>query len=1151
MRKTSLLGATALRTFAAAGLAVSFTGTAYAQNTQTPVETPTPDTEQVAGEDAPSTLQSEVEVQSGENANTDSEIVVTGSRIRRPNLDSVVPVTSIGGEQFFQQSQSNIGDTLNDLPQLSSTFSQSNPGLGIGIAGLNLLDLRGLGTARTLVLVNGRRHVAADILNNAVSPDVNTIPNDLIERVDIVTGGNSAVYGSDAIAGVVNFVLRRDFSGLQLRANGGVSDKGFGANGYVSAMYGQNFGGDRGNITLHGEFAHQSRIFGNQIPSFRRVDSLGVVDVDTAGLANGSDGFPDRIFIRDIRSASINRFGLVPITQAGTTVVPANITAGALPPGTVLTASPFACGNGIGSTNGAPGLGSGASQGTPYNCTFLFTPGGQLTPQTGSRYGQGIIGGITGGNGQTGREDRLLSVIPFSKRYNINLLSHYEFSEAAEVFVEAKWNRVSALGSNAGPSFIQGTFGQFDVRERVRLDNPFLSPADRTTIANAILASGCNTSLTAACAVPGIASTFNRTTFGGQGVGGPLNDADRAAIAAGTYRFVTSRSLADSGIRDEKFKRDTYRIVGGVRGGFNDDWNYELAVNYGKFKEDTTTFGYLNRQRFLLSLDAGRNPATGQIQCRSQFDPAAATAFAGQAANLAADIAACVPYNPFGGADNSAAADYFTYNARNKASLSQLDILGFVGGDSSQLFELPGGPIRFVVGGEYRRERARYQNDDFVESGATNAVVIGEFDPPTFAVKEAFGEIEAPLLKDLPFAQDLTVSAAGRVSDYKGNVGRVTTFNVGGQYAPVRDVRFRVNYGKAVRAPNVSETGFPAVPNFAPGFLDPCASGQIANNPNRQANCLADLGPTLLAGLPNTAYSLPIISGSNANLDPETSKSLTLGAVVQPRMIPGLSLSVDYYKIKVEDVIVSLAAQTIANSCYDQPTLNNPFCASFTRFQGPGTGPLGEAPGQILGNSLTSAGVNFAKRERRGIDVNFAYRTQIASNVRLDTNLIYTHVLKNSNYENPALPDFENRVLGELGSPKNEFRLDTDLAVGRVTFGYRLQYIGPMVVNLYEDFNELPGACTAAGCPPNNLDYADIRKFPKVFYHDVRVQYDLKGQTGPLSDLQFYAGIDNLLDTAPPLGVTGTGAFADRGGGQAAIYDVRGRQLYAGIRARF
>ncbi|HEY0027927.1 MAG TPA: TonB-dependent receptor [Allosphingosinicella sp.] len=1117
MRKFGLLGTSAIRSAAFIGLAVASVSPAMAQDT----------TNTGSGADDPATLQSEVEVQSGQDATAgaqgegadDQTITVTGSRIRRPNLESSVPVTSIGGEQFFQQGDTNIGDALNDLPQLRSTFAQQNPGLGVGIAGLNLLDLRGLGTSRTLVLVNGRRHVPADILNNAVSPDINTIPNDLIERVDIVTGSQSAIYGSDAIAGVVNFVLRRNFDGIQVRGQAGISGVGFGGNQYVSAMAGKNFMDGRANITLHGEYAHQERVFGSDIPWFRSADNFVVVDVDPAGLPNGSDGFPDRIFARDIRSASINRFGLIPITQRP---------------------SQGPCGVGIGSTNGSP-----TPTGTAYNCTFVFDQAGGLSPQTGTRLGQGIIGTILGGNGQTGREDRLLSVLPYQERMNFNLLAHFTVSDAFEPFIEAKWNRINTLGSNAGPSFIQGQQVQFDARERVRLDNPFLTPAQRTLIGNAILTSNCNTSLTAACP-----ETTNIGTAAAPNIiPGNLTPTQRAAIAAGTYRFVIARQLADSGIRDEDFQRDTYRIVVGARGTFNEDWNYEVSANYGKFKEDTTTFGYLDRQRFLLSLDAGRNPTTGQIQCRAQFDPAARTAFAGGEARLDADIAACVPYNPFGGQDNSAASQYFSYNARHQASLEQFDVMGFMGGDLSQLFELPGGPISFALGAEYRRERARYINDPFVESGATNAVVIGQFDPPTFEVKEAFGEIRIPLLRDTPFFHELSVNAAGRVSDYKGSVGTVYTWNVGGEWAPIRDIRFRGNYGKALRAPNVSETGFPAVPNFAPGFNDPCSAGNIGTgSASRAANCLTDLGATLLAGLPNVSYSLPIISGSNPNLLPETSKSLTLGVVLQPRFLPGFSVSVDYYDIKVEGVIVSLSAQTIANNCYDQPTLDNVFCSLFERYKGTTPGPLGTAPGQILGNSLISAGVNFAKRERRGIDFNVAYRTQLTPDVRLDTQLIYVHGLKSSNFENPALPNFENRLLGELGDPQDEFRLDVDLGYKQFTFGYRMHYIGPQYLLNYEDFNALPTACTnpanPATCPPNNLDYANVQQYPKVFYHDFRLAWDLKNLAGFGRDFQFYVGVDNAFNRKPPFGTTATGSGS-------AIFDVRGRNFYSGFRARF
>lgn len=1017
-------------------------------------------------------------------------ILVTGSRIARPNLDSPVPVTMISGENFFQQSQTNVGETLNELPQFRSTFSQQNPGLGIGIAGLNLLDLRGLGTQRTLVLVNGRRHVAADLNNNAVSPDVNTIPTDLIDRVDVVTGANSAVYGSDAIAGVVNFVLKKDFDGLQMRGSAGIAQGGFGGNQYVSALYGKNFSDGRGNVTLHAEFANQERVFGSDIPAIRRNDGLFTVDVDAAGLPNGSDGLPDRVFVRDVRSASINRFGLIPIVQP--------TGAGAL------------CGTGIS---------NGVTPGVPYNCTYIFTPEGQMVPQTGTRFGSGIIGSIIGGNGQTGREDRLLSVLPDLQRYNTNMLARYEFSEAAEAFLEAKFTRINAQGNNAGASFIQGQRVQFDSRERIRLDNPFLRPEDRATLANAILTSGFDTSFTARNA---------------------LTDAQIAAIADGSYRFVVGRNLLDVGIRDEEFQRDTYRIVGGLRGTFNDDWQYEVSANYGKMKERTRTDGFLDRQRFLLALDAGVNPLTGQIECRAKFDQAAAVPYPNTAENvarLAADIAACVPYNPFGAADNTASSNYFSYNATHHGSLDQLVFNGFVSGDSSQLFELPGGPIRFALGAEYRREKAYFQQDPFVESGATNAVVMPTFSPPPFEVKEAFAELQLPILNDRPFFYDLSVSGAARVADYKNLDRAVWAYNFGAEWAPVRDIRFRGSYGRAVRAPNVSETGEPISANFAPGFLDPCNVNNIGSGSQyRAANCQADLGP-LLKDIPSTTYSLPVLSGSNPNLEPETSNSWTFGAVIQPSFVPGLSMTVDYYDISVKGVITALTAQQIVNGCYDQPTMDNPLCAVFQRYRGAGQGPFGEVPGQILGNSLNSSPFNFAERVRRGIDFEVAYKTNITDDAKFETRLLYSHQLKNSNYQNPTDPTFENRLLGELGDPQDEFRWDVEVSSGPFTLGYQMSYLGPMWVNFYEDFNSLQGR------PPQDADYSDIQKYQAVFYHDVRLDIDVaRGPVG--GDLSFYVGVDNVLNTLPPLGSTATGVGS-------AIYNFAGRTFYTGFKANF
>ncbi len=829
-------------------------------------------------------------------------IIVTGSRISRPDLSSTVPIAIISGDSFLKQGNSNIGDALNDLPQLRATRGQANSNLGVGISGLNLLDLRGLGTARTLVLVDGRRHVGSDILSNAVSVDTNTIPANLIERVDIVTGSNSALYGSDAIAGVANFILKKNFDGLEVAGKATVSTPGsYGFNYRMDAIYGKNFADGRGNITLSAEYSHQNRVYASDVPWARRADGFVLADLDPAGLANGSDGVFDRIFLTDLRTATINVRGLVPINYGTNTAQ---------------------CGVGIS---------NGVINGTPYNCTYIFNADGSLAQQTGTRYGQGPNPTMVGGNGQTGREGLLFTAFPKQDLFNVNMLGRYEFSEAAELFWEGKYSRIVSTGGNAGPTGIQGQFNVFDLRERIRLDNPFLSPAARATIANNILASGCNNSFLVACNVAGVAATTTRSTIGTAGVGygvigtgGPLNAADQAAIANGTYRFAIGRNIIELNSRDERFLRQTYRGVIGLRGTFNEDWKYEVAFNYGRFTERTNATGYTDKQRFMLALDAGTNPITGARECRAKFDPAAAIAFPNSAANtarLAADIAACVPYNPFGSPDNSASAAYFSVPYSNNSWMTQMDISGFVAGDTSGFFNLPGGPVSFVLGGEYRREDAKYQQDAFAAAGNTSAVAFGTFDPNLFTVKEAFGEVRAAIFKDSPLLEELSVAAAARVSDYNSSAGTVWAWNVGGDYSPTPGLRFRANYGKSVRAPNLSETSSPLVPNFAPGFADPCSASRIGTGTQfRGANCAADLGP-LLGNVSNVAAALGVLSGSNPSLKAETSKSLTVGAVVQPGFARGLTLTVDYWNIQVDGVIVALAAQTIANACYDQPTL--------------------------------------------------------------------------------------------------------------------------------------------------------------------------------------------------------------------------------------
>jgi outer membrane receptor protein involved in Fe transport len=1094
IKKAALRGATALT-----GIAL-LSGTAFAQGT-------TP-------EDAAA--------QGAEDQDVSQSIVVTGSRIRSANLESTNPVTVVTGEQFFQTGQVSVGDVLNELPQLRNTFSQQNSTRFLGTRGLNLVDLRGLESKRTLVLVNGRRHVAGDILSSGVSVDTNTIPTDLIESVEVLTGGASAIYGSDAIAGVVNFKLKNDYEGIQLRAQGGVSKYNDAGNQYASLLAGQNFADGRGNIALNLEYAHQSQYDATGRP-LARNDGFVTTDTDLASAP--SDGTSDRTFFRDIRTGTISLGGLTAFRYGGAT---------------------------------GPCGGAG---GSAFTCNSIFQPDGTLVPQTGQRVGIGPTGAFIGGNGSTSREGELLTFTPDLKRYSANLIGHFEVSPAFVPFFEAKYVRTEAQGSVSGPFFSQGQTlqdgvagiggfaggadrsfanGNFSAagaplattvnREGIRLDNPYLSASARSTIAAqlaASVASGVN---------PNTGAAFRTAT----------NTAEQAAanqaaalaqIAAGTYRFGLRRNWVDLGIRDERIKRETYRAVVGVRGDFNDDWNYEVAFNYGEFRERNLIQGNVNTQRFLLANDTVRD-ASGTIRCRAQVDGRyAGEDVGGNPAVLAADIAACVPLNPFGqGSVSQAARDYLLVPSLAKGKITQLNVTAFVAGDSSQWFELPGGPVGFSVGGEYRRETNRYDLDDLTQAGYAFYNAIPSFTSPSFQSKEVYGELRVPLLKDVPFFQELTLTGNGRIADYKGSTGTVYAYGGGVDWRPIQDVRLRGTYSRSVRAPNLSELYSAQGQNFAPSFVDPCSARNIGTgSANRAANCAA-------AGVP-TSYdyvytsSLETLSGGNPLLTAEKSDSYTGGVVFTPSFLPGFSLSVDYFDITVNNVISSVNAQQVANLCYDSSSLSNQFCSLFER-SGASGGPNGEQAFQIIEGTLLESTANFAKLKARGIDTALNYRHAFDWGT-LNLGVNWTRTLQRDDFTNPDDPDFKDRILGELGDPKNEVNLNSSLKIGRATIGYQLRWIDKMYLNTYEDYNELNGL------PAQNTDFFSTAKYPDVFYHDVRFDFEASDQ------FTLTLGVDNVGNKMPPFGLTGVGnGLNTAANGGAGIYDVRGRYMYASVVAK-
>jgi outer membrane receptor protein involved in Fe transport len=454
-------------------------------------------------------------------------------------------------------------------------------------------------------------------------------------------------------------------------------------------------------------------------------------------------------------------------------------------------------------------------------------------------------------------------------------------------------------------------------------------------------------------------------------------------------------------------------------------------------------------------------------------------------------------------------------------------------------------------------------------SGATFLNALQDFRPPVFAVREAYGEVQVPLFKDVPFAKELSLNFAGRVSDYNTRTGTVYAYNVQGIYAPIEDVRFRAAYATSVRAPTQGDLFSAASENFAQ-ISDPCdlvSPGSIT-----AANCAAAGVPTtanaaLVAACASTAFPVALgapfvnctartsstgfLSGGNPTLIEEKGKSLTLGVVVEPSFVPGLSLTVDYYKIEVEDLIAALSAQSIISLCYSNASgINNPFCSTVKR---------DATTGLFVKPAVISGGINFAKQTTKGIDFDIAYRKTFENGDRFTSRLIATRALRLDNYTDPTNPANPNRQLSELGDPQWAASFSLAYDFGDIDVLYAARYIGKMTIGSYEAQNNYLGQCPLTGTfrgqtgregttcdpvlgnivelAPANADQFPQIYYPAVVYHDIRVGFDIG------NDFRLTAGVNNLLDKQPPFGLLGTA------GGDP--YDSFGRNFFLGINVNF
>ena len=731
------------------------------------------------------------------------EVVVTGSRIRKKDFTSNAPVATVGFEQIELTGTVNTESLLNTLPQTVPGLDRTSNNPGNGTASV---DLRGLGSNRTLVLINGTRAVPTSS-NGAV--DINAIPNALIQNIEVLTGGASAVYGSDAVAGVVNFILKDDFEGINLNAGYEVTQEGDAAIISGDFTIGANVADGRGNVTFNVAYTDRDDLFQG--------------DRDFAFFAQFDDG----------NGGFIN-----------------------------------------GGSSGIPATSIFSSATSISDCCVTFDTNGDIREF------------ITTGDNNDFYNYAPVNYIQLPQtRYQTTALGHFDVSDNATVYARAMFTS-SRVPQQLAPTpiFQSGTTFTLD-------GNPFLTANSQQILSDAF----------------------------GDGVDTDADGIDDTATA-----FVRRRMLeVGPRIADSTFS--SFQIQLGVRGDLTDSWSYDAYLQTGNVNGDETQSGNVSRARFLQALQLDLSDPTGQT-C-SDTTPAGPGG------------APCVGMNIFGeGNISEEAAAFVRTRVSSTADYDQLvtgiTFTGDLGG-----FELPGGAIGAAIGFEHREDDFEFRPSQALATGDIAGfngapAVEGGFD-----VNEAYVELYLPILSGEDFAELLDVELAYRSSDYS-TAGSVNSSKISASWAPNDQFRIRAGFNEAVRAPNIGELFSPAGEGF-PGASDPCAAeGANPTDPAVAAICVSTGVPAGVVG--SSSINLPAgqvraLFGGNADLTAEEAETFTYGVVVTPSAIEGLTFSIDYFDITIEDAISTFGggAANVLNTCYDPSNelggIGSPFCSVINR----------------------------------------------------------------------------------------------------------------------------------------------------------------------------------------------------------------------------
>lgn len=1060
-------------------------------------------------------------------------IVVTGSRIGIDSaLEAPSPIVVVEAEQVQTNGEADLATLLRDIPALNGTLpgidsvNQAAAGDSSDL-GLSLLNLRNLGTVRTLTLVDGRRHVPGT--GGSAAVDINHIPQARIKSIEVLTGGASSIYGADAVTGVVNFQLRsgRDFDGVEYNFQGGISGEGDAESFRGSIALGGTFDDGRGSAVFSAEYRRQESL----IAADRDFAGIGLSSLSAAsqetldflGISAGELGLPQgeipaNAFVPDRTLPITSPFGLIAIER-----------------------SAFIAGRDAARAGATPLI-----EGTNIPSAQVFD-GGMLRA-----FDPGLsVGGFDASGGDGIGANPLGIILPELDMVVVSAAADYELTSNVEMFLDGKFAFTEGLDQAGIP---------FSDEIPIQPDNPFIPSALNAQVAqlNAL----------------GIPTGIN-----------------------------VSRDVLDVGVQPfEDTQRTTWRLVGGFRGEIPDlGWNWEVSYNYGRTEVESTFINTRLEDRYYYAIDAialnadnigafdpsGSIPALrdgqdieinagsamiGDIICRSEFDgtapgvspfpqPPTNPDGTGQALSFAPQSGQCAPINIFGRNSIAGAGAAFAFvDVIDSTILTQQQFLATLSGDSASFFELPGGPVGFAVGFEYREDTSLFVPSTLRNSPAITAGAVSggptftspdpSFVDPSLEVYEGFAELRAPILADMPFAELLEVGGAVRLSDYN-TIGNTTAYEFSGRYKPTQSLTFRGTYAVAVRAPNLAELFGPQSPATLGLTADPCAEINIdAGSAFRRDNCNALVGP----GFDPTNFASafrPGVDGGNPNLSEEEAETFTVGFVWQPQGGPldGLTVIADYYDISITGAIGSLSGAAIAAACVDLPTLDNQFCDAVDR--DPNTGVISFfRSGQVNLGSLTARGIDFAANY--SFELGDLFGGDAGS---VDLSLTGTHFLENEQVfdataatlietiEDPLeqeqaqiADDITNDQLGELGNPEWIANLGITWNYKRFRLGWQGRFesnqLSPGIDNI-----EVVSVDIEGGQVVVNEDNSFVARPQKdtgdVIVNDFNFGYEVNDA------VNIYGGINNAFDVSPFLGSL------------VRPIGVRGRYFYLGLRGEF